>query len=49
MLYFIFIVASTLRLDFVLPAFTGVVAAANLSIIFPRPCPELCPDRGLAR
>ncbi len=29
MLYFIFIVASTLRLDFVLPAFTGVVAAAG--------------------
>ena len=25
MLYFIFIVASTLRLDFVLPAFTGIV------------------------
>ena len=29
MLYFIFIVASTLRLDFVLPAFTGIVAAAG--------------------
>jgi len=29
MLYLIFIVASTLRLDFVLPAFTGVVAAAG--------------------
>src|SRR5215472_17075848 len=29
MLYFLFIVASTLRLDFVLPAFTGVVAAAG--------------------
>jgi len=29
MLYFIFIVASTLGLDFVLPAFTGVVAAAG--------------------
>jgi hypothetical protein len=29
MLYFIFIVAATLRLDFVLPAFTGVVAAAG--------------------
>jgi adenylate cyclase len=29
MLYFIFIVASTLRLGFVLPAFTGVVAAAG--------------------
>jgi adenylate cyclase len=28
-LYFIFIVASTLRLDFVLPAFTGTVAAAG--------------------
>jgi adenylate cyclase len=27
MLYFLFIVASTLRLDFVLPAFTGAVAA----------------------
>jgi adenylate cyclase len=29
MLYFIFIVASTLRLDFLLPAFTGIVAAAG--------------------
>src|SRR5262249_32618921 len=29
MLYFLFIVASTLRLDFVLSAFTGVVAAAG--------------------
>jgi len=29
MLYFIFIVASTLRLDFALPAFTGIVAAAG--------------------
>jgi adenylate cyclase len=29
MLYFIYIVASTLRLDFVLPAFTGAVAAAG--------------------
>ncbi|MBO0736045.1 MAG: adenylate/guanylate cyclase domain-containing protein [Alphaproteobacteria bacterium] len=29
MLYFIFIVASTLRLGFVLPAFTGTVAAAG--------------------
>jgi adenylate cyclase len=29
MLYFIFIVASTLRLDFMLPAFTGTVAAAG--------------------
>jgi adenylate cyclase len=29
MLYFIFIVASTLRLDFVLPAFTGIVAASG--------------------
>jgi len=29
MLYFIFIVASTLRLDFVLPTFTGAVAAAG--------------------
>ena len=29
MLYFIFIVASTLRLDFILPAFTGTVAAAG--------------------
>jgi adenylate cyclase len=29
LLYFIFIVASTLRLDFVLPAFTGAVAAAE--------------------
>jgi adenylate cyclase len=29
LLYFIFIVASTLRLDFVLPAFTGGVAAAE--------------------
>jgi adenylate cyclase len=29
MLYFIFIVASTLRLDFVPPAFTGIVAAAG--------------------
>src|SRR5215469_16668830 len=29
MLYFIFIVASTLRLDFVLPAFTGSVAASG--------------------
>jgi hypothetical protein len=28
-LYFIFIVASTLRLDFALPAFTGIVAAAG--------------------
>jgi adenylate cyclase len=28
-LYFIFIVASTLRLDFALPAFTGTVAAAG--------------------
>ena len=27
MLYFLFIVAATLRLDFVLPAFTGLVAA----------------------
>ena len=29
MLYFIFIVASTLRLDFMLPAVTGIVAAAG--------------------
>src|SRR5262249_42652511 len=29
MLYFIFIVASTLRLDFMLPAFTGIVAATG--------------------
>ncbi|MBV8534743.1 MAG: adenylate/guanylate cyclase domain-containing protein [Alphaproteobacteria bacterium] len=29
LLYFVFIVASTLRLDFVLPMFTGVVAAAG--------------------
>ena len=29
LLYFIFIVASTLRLDFMLPAFTGIVAAAG--------------------
>ncbi len=29
LLYFVFIVASTLRLDFVLPAFTGAVAAAE--------------------
>ena len=29
MLYFIFIATSTLRLDFVLPAFTGAVAAAG--------------------
>ena len=27
MLYFLFIVAATLRLEFVLPAFTGLVAA----------------------
>jgi adenylate cyclase len=31
MLYFIFIVASTLQLDFVLPAFTSTVAAAGYS------------------
>jgi len=30
MLYFIFIVVSTLRLDFVPPAFTGTVAAAAI-------------------
>ena len=29
LLYFVFIVASTLRLDFVLPAFTGAVAAIS--------------------
>ncbi len=29
LLYFVFIVASTLRLDFVLPAFTGAVAAVS--------------------
>src|SRR5579863_4981351 len=29
LLYFVFIVASTLRLDFVLPMFTGIVAAAG--------------------
>jgi len=29
MLYFVFIVASTLRLNFLLPAFTGAVAAAG--------------------
>jgi len=29
MLYFIFIVVSTLRLDFILPPFTGTVAAAG--------------------
>src|SRR5260370_19072998 len=29
LLYFVFIIASTLRLDFVLPAFTGAVAAVS--------------------
>jgi hypothetical protein len=29
MIYFIFLVASTLRLDFVLPAFMGILAAAG--------------------
>src|SRR5260370_8897263 len=29
LLYFVFIIASTLRLDFVLPAFTGAVAAIS--------------------
>jgi adenylate cyclase len=29
LLYFVFIVAATLRLDFVLPAFTGAVAAIS--------------------
>jgi len=33
MLYFVFIVASTLRLDFALPVFTGVVAAVGYSIV----------------
>jgi len=33
MLYFIFIVAATLRLDFVLPAFTGVVAAIGYLLV----------------
>src|SRR5262249_60034060 len=33
MLYFVFIVASTLRLDFALPAFTGAVAAVGYTLV----------------
>jgi adenylate cyclase len=33
MLYFIFIVASTLRLDFALPVFTGMVAAVGYMLV----------------
>src|SRR5262245_22471470 len=33
LLYFLFIVASTLRLDFVLPAYTGAVAAAGYLLV----------------
>jgi adenylate cyclase len=33
MLYFVFIVAATLRLDFALPVFTGVVAAVGYSAV----------------
>ncbi|MFX6930229.1 hypothetical protein ABTH73_19825, partial [Acinetobacter baumannii] len=47
--YFIFIILSTLRLDFWLSSFTGFVAAAQLfyMAMFYRPAGESGPDPGI--
>ena len=47
MLYFVFIVASTLRLDFTLPVFTGAVAAVGYSAVALLVSPLSSPDEEL--